>query len=142
MNDLDQLLRSWNQRNEPSEALLAELHRQAIARLNSFPALTVSQARNPSAVISKRRGKLAVVCAFAASFLVAFGIFRTTEPVGKQSSSDAIRIVVASARNSQSLFSELDRMFDGRWQSLCVQAHRLWIWRMIAGICYSLARLR
>jgi hypothetical protein len=116
MNDLDNLLQSWNKRNEPSEVHLDKLRHQAIARLSSSPARAELQIHSPT--ISKRRGNLAVVFAFAASILMALGIFKLTALFDKQTSSDPLRLVAASTHDSQSLFAELDRMFDGRWQSL------------------------
>lgn len=118
MNDLDNLLQSWNKRNEPSEVHLDKLRHQAIAQLSSSPALADLQIYSPSTTVSKRRGSLAVVFAFAASILMAFGIFKLTTLFDKQASSDPLRLVAASTQNSQSLFAELDRVFDGRWQSL------------------------
>ena len=123
MNDLDQLLHDWGRRNEPTTAQVDDLQARVMKGLKSSASasnlpLKPSAIAHPVLRFSTTRGMLEVIVAFAASLIVAFWISQLSEFGGNTISSEATDVVAANSVDQQSLFAELDRMFDGRWRWL------------------------
>lgn len=120
MKDLDQLLRSWNERNEPFEAHFEDLRRQVMAKVASQPVPTepISAALRPAVPVSKSRGRFAVGFAIVASVLLVIGVSSVPSLFERKLSWDPIQLISNETAGSQSLFQELESMFDGRWKSL------------------------
>lgn len=117
MNDLDDVLRDWSVRQEPSPAAMQELHTRIGQQLANVDRMV---ARTDVGVCSTTRtsGGVAVI-AVAVSLLAAVTLFwvsgarELARPVDVAHESTPSDLV-----SRQSLFNELDRMFDGHWRWL------------------------
>ena len=120
MNDLDQLLSNWAARTEPTDDALQALQRRVVSAAasatnsNSSGSAGASPFRDHPAARQKAGWQIAmtaVALLLAAAVLVSRPHERNEASLTPQLSDDSI-----AAR--QSLFNELDRMFDGHWRWL------------------------
>ncbi len=111
MNELDRLLKDWSLRREPSAVELDQLRTRIAAQLPVAPRTPLPE--RPSA------GWAAVV-SVAASLLAAVVLFssvrRNDASLPVDLANESLPASDLAAR--QSLFVELDRMFDGHWRWL------------------------
>ncbi|HLQ44336.1 MAG TPA: hypothetical protein VK137_06385 [Planctomycetaceae bacterium] len=117
MNDLDQLLRGWADRNEPPEAAFDELRQ----RIQKCGRRSVCQSTDDSR--ARQAGSLPhvtawwAIAAVAASLLAAVIVLRE-RPHSESLASDPLSLPTESLSARQMLFVELDRLFDGQWRWL------------------------
>ena len=117
MNDLNQLLRDWAARNEPTSAEVQRLQTRIVAQLSNVG--RTSLAGHTDFGVPSTTGWIALGVV-AASLLAAVTVLW---PGRRSESARPTDIAMQSLPTNdlaarQSLFVELDRIFDGQWQWL------------------------
>ena len=118
MTDLNHLLHDWASRQEPTPAELDSLQTRMTERLANV-GRTAMTGRTDVGVRSTAASWIAIV-AVAASLLAAVTVFWSGRRDDSPRSLDVALawLPAGDLAARQSLFSELDRMFDGRWRWL------------------------
>ena len=120
MNDLDQLLSNWAARTEPTDDALSELQRRVVSAAasatnsNSSGSAGTSPFRDHPAARQRASWQIAVT---AVALLLAATVLMT-RPHERNEASITPQFPDDSIATRQSLFNELDRMFDGHWRWL------------------------
>lgn len=109
MNDLDELLRDWSARTEPTDDTLQALQRRIVSLSGSAEAST---SRSRPAIRQKAGWQIAVT----AAALVLSAAVLMSRPREQNVASNLPQVPDAFRAARQPLFDELDRMFDGHWQ--------------------------
>lgn len=128
MNDLSNLLREWSARQEPTPAAMQELQARIVQQqtnvdqastsgLGEARRATVAQADVGIRSTTRASGGVAVI-AVAASLIAAVAMFWMNSAHDSARSFDvaAESLPTNDLVSRQSLFNELNRMFDGRWR--------------------------
>lgn len=125
MNDLNQRLHGWLDRNEPTSNELDQLHSRIIERLaeevkvdRMLPSARLSL-RDRTGVGVRSAGWFAIVTAVA-SLLAIVSVFRhgARNEAPSPNDVDITSLSTSDLSERQPLFNELDRMFEGRWRWL------------------------
>lgn len=116
MIDVNQLLHDWATRNEPATIESERLQNRIVAQLANIERTAMS---GQSGVRGRSTTTSAIaLVAVAASLLAAVTVFWSGRRDGSERSVDLASLPASDLAARQSLFNELDRMFDGRWRWL------------------------
>ncbi|MBC7821399.1 MAG: hypothetical protein IAG10_31310 [Planctomycetaceae bacterium] len=126
MNDLNHLLHDWAARQEPTPAELDSLQARIAEQLANDVARTpTSEQTSPAGrtdvgVRSTRSASVIALVVVAASLLAAVSVFwfGRREDSARSLDVDVASLPAGNLSARQSLFSELDRMFNGHWRWL------------------------
>ncbi len=126
MTDLNHLLHDWASRQEPTPAELDFLQARMTEQLANNVAQTptseqtLTAGRTDVGVRSMRTANVIAVVAVAASLLAVVTAFWSgrRDDSARSLDVDLASLPAGDLAARQSLFSELDRMFDGRWRWL------------------------
>ena len=126
MNDLNHLLHDWATRQEPTPAELDLFQTRIVEQLANDVARTPTSEQTSMAgrtdvgVRSTRSASAIALVVVAASLLAAVSVFWSGRGDDSARSTEVPLALLPAGNLSarQSLFSELDRMFDGRWRWL------------------------
>ena len=117
MNDLDQLLSNWAARTEPTDDALRAIQMRVVGMTRLRSEIDLRRSVNPMTETPRVRFASWAIVTTAAALMLVAGVL-LSRPRGQHVASSTLQFAEDSVAARQSLFNELDRMFDGHWRWL------------------------